>query len=701
MELEKTVIQAKPVTLSEDDQEAIKTFILENWEKGKAERTKYIDHAKKCEDAYHCVMPPIESPELDWMSNKCLPWAYDASESWFAHIHSTTIPKNDQIFTISGRTEEDHPGADVMQKYLEYCFERNHYPKQLGRAIKNLSISNHACLKVFWKEETTIVYNWVDEPVMQDVMDEVSGQVFQIQTGTKKVRKPQEIPAFNGVWIDVVDIKNFVMYPIHGDINKTTRIHETYRHYEDLMASAKANETNYFNLDRLSLDDEKEVTNNERREEKDKKQPQGLNIKEAWIHRIKIGDKVYRNFVATLVNNKTIVRFQPFPPGCPKSPFVWMALRPDGDCLYGYGLNSKGLGILESANQIFNSWQDEINLTQHNAYKYYEDGTFNPNNVVRRPGAMIKMTQQSVQDNLIPLIDDLSKQQQAMVDLQALKVEFETVTVPKVVKGMIETERESTATEQTLAQNNSSGKMHIDAFNVNDGLIQPTLELSYQAIYDRLQFDDAIVEDMTKITQPKDPEGNPLGQLPVLPLPQVDVKVVGYQNVIRKQEQLAAAGQAIPQLAESPAGKYLKWDNIGEDIIRLMELDKDRWLQNDDERKQTDEAEQQAGEAQQKLLEEKELGPVRNQQAKQEQEFQLKSQQQQMDFQLKQAELQIKQTELLIKQQELALKQQEMELKEQQQEHNEQMGLHSAAMSERNQAFSEEQALKENKEDKK
>jgi hypothetical protein len=691
METQKTVIQAKPVTLSYEDQEQIITFVKDTWDKGHKARKKYKDHWEECEKAYHCEMPTIESPELDWMSNVCLPWAYDASESWYAHIHSTTIPKNDQVFTISGRTEEDHPGAEVMQKYMEYRFEQNKYAQQLGRAYDQLKIRNHTCQKVYWRKDTTIEYQWVDEPVTQMVFDPAQGIEVPTQVGTKKVRRPQEKVTFNNVWIDVVDINNFVMYPIYGDINKTTRIQETYRNYEDLIASA--DKTNYFNLDKLSLDDEREAAGLERKEEQkeDSKHYKGLKIKEAWIYRVKIGENVYRNYVATIVNDKTLIRFQPFPSGCPKSPFVFMALRPDGDCLYGYGLNSKGLGILKAANKKFNAWIDESTLTQHQAHKYWDDGIFNQYNVVRRPGAMIKMANaESVANNLVPIIDDIGRQQEAMADLAALKVEFETVTVPKVVKGMIEVGGNNTATEISQAQNNSNGKMHIDAYNINDYIIKPTLELSYEAIYERLQFDDTILQEIQVITQPKDENGNPMGELPVLPLPEVDIKVVGYQNVIRKQEQLANLAQALPQLAQSPAAKYLKYENIGEDVLRLMDLDTDRLWKSEEERKQADEQEAQSAQQQQQMMQEKELGPIRNQQAQQQQDFQLKSQQQQLDFELNQAELEIKRVELEIKQAELVLKQQ-------QQDHNEQMGLHSAQMSEHQAGLAERKAVADEK----
>lgn len=687
METQKTVIQAKPVTLSIEDQEEIIGFVKDCWQRGRDDRKKYMDHAKECKDAYNCYMPPIESPELDWMSNECLPWAFDAAESWFAHIHSTTIPKNDQIFTISGRTKEDHPGAEIMQKYLEYRFERNKFATQLGKAEKALAVSNHTCLKVYWREDITVEYNWIDEPVMGLGWDELTQQSIPVQIGSKRVRRPEEKAAFNNVWVDVIDVDNFVMWPIQGDFDKTTRIHETYRYYEDLMASA--DKTNYFNLSEIKLDDEKKTTNVQRPEEKGSpgKAPKGLNIKEAWISRVKIGDKVYRNYVATIVNDKTLIRFQPFPSSCPKSPFVFMALRPDGDCFYGYGLNSKGIGILNAANKKFNAWIDEGVLTQHGAHKYYDDGVYNPNNVIKRPGAQIKMADaQSVATNLIPLVENLAPQQQLMQDLAALKVEFETVTVPKVVKGMIETGRDATATEISQAQNNSNGKMHIDAYNINDCLITPVLELTYQAIYDRVDLDESIHSEIQQVAQPKNPEtGAPLEQLPILPLPQVDIKVVGYQNVIRKQEALQNMGIAIPQLAQSPAGKYLQWPNLAEDTFTLMDLDKGRLLKDDAERKAVDEQEQAAAKEQQDLLVKQEMGKLQLQKEKQDQYHAIKME-----------ELDLKRLELQLRYQ---MEEAKLEQQGEQAAHQAQMDAHGSSMAERQQQFNEAQSTKESPED--
>ena len=628
MELQKTVIQSQQIKLTDNDQNEIVKFVKQCWDSGKQDRVTYEQHWAKCEKAFLCQSEPVNHPEMKWVSTKFLPWAADAVKSFLAHIKSTTMPKDDQIFTINGRENDDDDGALVMQEYLEYRFEENRFPDQLGAALDQLAKKNHTCMKVYWREDVVISHEW------QQNVDPLTGQPFM-------AKRPVEKVGFNNVWIDVIDINNFVMYPIYGDFNKTTRIHESYQFYEDLIATSEAKPGVYFNLNEITLDDENKTINPGRKEEnyenQNSQRHKGLNIKEAWIHRIKIKDKVYRNYVATIVNDKTLIRFAPNPYLDGRSPFVWMCTEPDNDCLYGYGLLSKGLDLLYAANEMFNDHLNAMAIYRNQPHKFWDDGIFNPSNVICRPGAMIEMTQESVTaGNVMPLIPNLAPQQQTLVDIETLKREFEAVTVPAVVKGIIETQRQNTATEISHAQNNSSGKMHIDAFEINQKILKPALELSYMLIYDRIHIDPRVAKEIQEITK-KLP--NPL------PLPDVDIKIVGYQNVIRKQEQAQNMNTFITTAMQSPWAKFLKGYKILEKGAQLLDLDASEILLDQEQREAIEAQEQAAQEAvqrQQELVQQLEI-------QKQTEELRLKAEKQQQDFQIKIAELELKRQELDMK----------------------------------------------------
>jgi hypothetical protein len=647
-----TIDNPTQVTLSENDQLVVVNHVKDCWKKGKDKRSKYEEHWKKCERAYNCEMDDIESPELTWQTNLCLPWAYDAVESWYAHMHQTMMPKDDDIFTISGRTMEDSPGAEVMQKDLEHVQDVCDFPITFGKVLKQLGTKNHIAGKVYWKTEKRLSHEWV--------LDET--------TGVQRRQANEEI-VYNNPWLDVIELENFVFFPIHGDFDKTTRIHETYRYYEDLKAATEAGEAPYFNIKEIGFEDEKKFNRNgddesstkywQNGDEKEKKENCGLNIKEAYIHRLKIGDKVYKNYIATIVNDKTLIRFQPNPYPMGKSPFVFAALNPDGDCLYGYGLLSKGLGILDAANLTFNQKLCEIKIKMHPPHVYWDDQTFNPYNVIMRPGAMVEMSQDSViNGNLRPLMQDLSHIQLAYSEVAELKAEFESVTVPKVVKGLIEA-GERTATEINGVQSNASGKQHIQAFHINQNVLKKILELFYLLKYQRIMVykDPQAIIDVARITQKAaDEQGNILpddalvAQLPkFMPLPQVDIKVVGYQNQIRKQETLQALGQIVPQLIATPAAKYHKFYNLAETTYKLVDLDTNILLLTKEEALEADKQASEQSDQQNQLMVMQEKAKLDIEVMKEQNRSDIEKQKLQLEAEIKAEELKLKELELMLR----------------------------------------------------
>ena len=610
---------SQTVKLDDEAQSKVVAFVLDIDKKGRAERYKYEKGPQgweQCENAYHTTPWEQLSKENAWQSNLVLPWAYDAVESWYAYLHGSLIPTNDKIFTVSGHYKDDDPGAKTMEQYLEYRFNRNKFPEQMGKALKMAAIRNHACVKVYWKDDSRTSYEWQDEPIMDTSTDPATGQPLQIQTGTNKVRKPVNTQIYNNVWFDVIDIDDVAFHPIHGDFDKTNFVHTTSMFLEELQEQVDSGQANYFNIDKVVAENEKADDNPSPEHKSDGVTPKtGLTIKECWISRIKIDDKVYNNYVATIVNDKTLIRFQPNPNDYGKKPFVWFCVNPDANCLYGYGLLSHSMPILKSASFIFNQRLNEIKLKLYGSYKYYDDGVFNPYEIISQPGAMIPMADSaSAQGNLVPLNPALDSIQLGYQEVAEHKVEYEEITVPKIVKGMVE-QSDTTATEINHAQANSSGKMNIVAYHINEDLLKPLLEWSYLLTYQRMQFDDDLKYEIARTTidplmpaqippgvQP--PPGPPLmveksreqmiAELPkFIPFPDVDIDMVGYRNFTMKQQQGAAMAIILPQLAQSPGEKYLKWYDISQQAFNTAELDPDRFMVNEEQAQQIDQQAQQ------------------------------------------------------------------------------------------------------------
>lgn len=605
MEQQINLDQPKQVTLTEIEETKIVNFITNAWDDGEKARAPYKKDWEECDKAYAMLADPIEDDEMKWVFNLILPWAHDSVDSWYATMHPSLMPTSETIFTITGRTTEDHPGAKVMEDYLKYCYERNRFSDQFGKALKQLARKNHTCVKRYWRKDSRVEYGWV--------------------TGEDEVerKEPSEQTTYNGVYFDTIDIEDFVFFPIKGDINKTTRIHKTYRYLDELKEAVQNEEAPYFNLDKIKDKGEPDNSTTGTVSDKEKK-PEGVELKEAWIHRIKIGDKVYKNYVATIANGKVLIRFQPNPYPNGDSPFTWTAFNPDGNCLLGYGLNSPGLGIFKGANFIFNQRLNELTVKLYGAYTYNKaDTAFNPYTFVSCPGALIGVGPET---NLAPLAAHLQHLQIAYAEVAELKAEFESVTVPKAVKGMQEA-RQATATEISQVATSASGKQHVQAFHIEETLLGPLLKGAYAMTYQKMKEDPEVLADVARVTQDatevidKDVNGaeidpqvveipiqNLVDKLPSpLPLPEVDVKLVGYQNVQRRQQELQSYREVIGELAQTPAAKYIKWDGVGETTFRLHQIDPDSVMMDEDERKEVDKREkdsvQQQQEHQQRLEE--------------------------------------------------------------------------------------------------
>lgn len=558
---------------------------------------KYKSDWEACEKQYNCIPAELEGEGLEWQSNIMLPWAYDAVESAFSHLHQTMLPRDEQVFDIGGRTQEDHDGASDMQKYLEHRLDENAFGSKFGIALKQLLIKNHTCVKKYWKRDSVTAHRWTEED-------------------GKKVRQPEEMTTFNGVYYDVVDVDNFWFFPTYGEFKDATQVHRTFKTKAEIKKIAQSGKVNYINMDKVDkLEDQKiSLDSND-----NSKHQQGLKVDEVWFKEVTIDKETYYNYIATIVDESTIIRFQPNPSPNGETPFIWMCANPDGvNNNLGYGLLSKGRQILIAASEMVNNRLNELRIKIHGNYLYWQDETFNPFQIISQAGALIPMDKESVTEgNLRPLNPLIEQVQIAYAEVAELKAEYESVTVPKVVKGMMEAGNR-TATEIQGVTNNSSGKLHVFAHRTNSGLLKPMIEGGYEMYYDKLHEDDSVREEMARLTQKavkieKTESGEEISipvpievmvaQLPkFLPLPEVDVKVVGYQNTIKKQEALANLDALTARLMQTPAAKYMQWYEMAEDAVRLGELDKNRLLVDSDKRKEIDEGEAKAAQTEKQLL---------------------------------------------------------------------------------------------------
>ena len=171
------------LTLTDEVQEKIVKFIGEMRTKATEARAPYKDHWDETDRLYKCEPKPLEGDDTDWQSNHVLPWAYDAVESAYAHLCSTMLPRDEQIFEATGRTQEDHPGVKVMAQYLEHRLSDAGSVGQLKKGLHQALRKNHTCYKVYWRKDVRIGHEVGFDPL----------------TGQKKRMETKHV-VFNNVW---------------------------------------------------------------------------------------------------------------------------------------------------------------------------------------------------------------------------------------------------------------------------------------------------------------------------------------------------------------------------------------------------------------------------------------------------------------------------------------------------------------------
>ncbi len=624
------------VKLTKDLESQIVGFVREMWDKGEKARQPYMEDWEKHSKAYDCRYEPKQDKRLNWRSKAYLPWVYDAIETAHSYLYAATLPKDDDLFFLEGRTKEDQAALDEQQKFEAYHFEKAAFSRAYNHALKNFTKKAHFIMKEVWRVE-----NFIEYPL-----------------GEAQV-KPKE-SAVKGLSFEVVEPENFVFFPTKVPPHKRTEIEKSEKYIEDIIATASSGAAPYFNVDEL-----KQMLERQTGDAKNKP----TCVKEAWIHRIVLDGKVYRNYIATVVDDKILVRFQPnrYPQG--RTPYHFEAYEPDGQYNWGYGLCSKALPVLYAANDQLRAYVDSLKLDAHQMRKYWDDGVFDPYAFVARPMGLVKMSQESVAGgNLMPMETDISKYQVVLASITALKAEFQEVTIPQIIKGQIE-EGVKTATEASLIHQNSGSKLGVVADRLNKGPLKGLIELGYLLISTMVQMDPSVFEEFVRVVVPSqevDDMGNMVPVDPMeaaakikwFPLPEIDVKVVGYDHFIRRQSTAANIESFLTSYAQTPGGKYIRWYESGQDASRMLGLDTSRILADADEKQALDQAEGEAQSAQQ---------------AAQQQEIEFNRQMQQALVEVELAKIESNKQIALAKEQtaqiklqvESAIKEAELELKQQ------------------------------------
>jgi hypothetical protein len=277
--------------------------------------------------------------------------------------------------------------------------------------------------------------------------------------------------------------------------------------------------------------------------------------------------------------------------------------------------------VQSTANELISMRLDNVKKTQNAMFKYVDDQIFDANKFISRPGALIEV---ATLDNLQPIDSNPQVLQNLIQEVESLKNEFEEATMPRSIRGQLD-QIQRTATESNNLQQNASTSITQHAKRINEKILKPLIEWTYLLTTTRLEQDPELQLQMARITQdtrtpvsdkqgmpvmdpnnPKEPlmyEKKPeelIAELPkFLPLSELDVKIIGYENQQQRDKKAFAFQNFMPLFLQSPGAKYANIDNMAEESLVAMGLDPKTLLVDDEKRRQADQVEQATAQAQQ------------------------------------------------------------------------------------------------------
>lgn len=556
--------------LTSDGEKYVIGFCEELWSVGESELGKARKKRERLIKAYNCQHEDVILKRNG--SKAYLPWVYTSVESWLARMSNSLVPNDEDMFALAGETPDDQAGCDMASEYLKAKFKEIGFQQVFESALKELAFGD-CTVRVGWlKEEKSFTVG----------IDQFTGMPL----------KGKEV-IYQGVYYEPINYKDFIIYPLTGDISRTSCAHRVWRHVDELMA-AQENGV-YVNVDRIAQD--KADKQNEGIENKsgDVSHHQGLEVKEYWIHRIKVEGQVYHNMVATIVEGKYLIRFEPNPYDYGLRPFIYSALIQDINQNTGHGITDKAYEIQKIANFVMNQVLDESKVKLYGAYKYVDDGVFNPGGFVSRPGGLVKVADLN---NIAPLNPNIGQVSFGMQELEYLEHQFEVTTgVPKFLKGMQDDNPNDTATAKRLAAEGADTRFRAQARRINETLLKPMVMMAYVLTRQYAMSDPEVLKDIARITQKSRVEvQDPMtGQvtmqeipdemlaqaLPAIPpLSKVDVNIVGFENVLDKADKAnqlerfisSAMGMAS---ADPTALDFVKTEEAVPNLARYMGVDKE------------------------------------------------------------------------------------------------------------------------------
>ena len=423
----------------EEDQRKLSRWVQERFLQAEGARKPFEDNWSRYYKAYRSFVRKRRKGE--WKSQVWMPISFYVIETILPRLAAQAPSAK-----VNPIGPEDVKPAELMEEMLRWAEDKSDlWPEQV-KAMKSALIYGTGVLKISYGEK--VGYNIITEPVVEETTTEVptgeldidGNPIMQtVPAGTQPVIDPetgepqmtttrQEYFTYQGPIAQAVDIENFFPDPVCSDMDDARFvIHRVYRdraHIEkkfkegiykkppdEAWASFLTEHATLRRLDSVELGDGDSMG-----KEKDL-----LPLLELWTP----------DFMVTVAGDRgqgVLLRAERNPYGHGELPFVRLVDHVVPHEFWGIGEIEPLEGIQDTLNAIWNARIDNVKLSLNQMFAVVMDYMMDPNDLVVRPGGVIRMREGLPLDQVFRQIDLGEVTGSAYTEAAELEREGEKVT---------------------------------------------------------------------------------------------------------------------------------------------------------------------------------------------------------------------------------------------------------------------------------
>jgi len=378
--------------------EAVTAAVVDSWRRLKNERIEKETIWQECWLAYNSKFGKGYAEVSQFKSRRYLPWSFKAIENGTAQAIQGLMPHNDW-FTCLGRTPDDEKAAKVMAGLMKWQQYRTRFKSKAAMVIKQARIFGNAPWAVNWKQD------FVYKPDLDQHAANIAAYMVDKQAGMENPspQVPMQIYRnYDGPELEVGNIFNFVQERHNTDIGYPLRIVRKICSKDYLEQESIPNGFGWSKYENIE-DIRDENTQNESSDQLIRGVDQLLGINDIPVDSVELliamgdipsKDGVLRNHIAVIANRRTLIRCEPNPYAHGRCPWNMLVLVPDPLELYGKGDLENALGLQDIANVTANQVIEAAHRILNPEYVYVQDGVFDEDEAISRPGAFHGVAQQ-------------------------------------------------------------------------------------------------------------------------------------------------------------------------------------------------------------------------------------------------------------------------------------------------------------------